>query len=142
MSLLCSCFNFGDSGLNTDGYREDSGSGILINDGSLVGSWEQTYKWDNRGGEFTALWKVVDIKTSDNFIFLEDGRFTSTKNITDCLESSGTYTIEGTSLKLIYNCEPLLTKEVIIDEFFFREKYIVFIQGEGTSNISKFELVK
>jgi len=142
--LLLSIFSCNSlfEGNNRDGYRDGSESGILINGGSLIGRWEETYKWNNGGGEFRSEWNIVDIKYSDNYEFLADGTFTSTKNINDCLGTTGTYLIEGTKLTLKYNCEPGVTKEVLINEFFFREKHIVFIKGEGTSDISKFELIK
>ena len=138
--LFYSCFPFSET--YDEGYRNGSESGILINEGSLVGSWEKTYEWKNVGGESYYTWIPVDVKYSDNYVFLEDGTFTSSKNINNCLESSGTYSVNGTKLQLIYNCEPGITEEVLIDEFFFREKYIVFIQEDDTTNISKFELVK
>ena len=56
--------------------------------------------------------------------------------------TNGTYVIEGVKITLKYICEaqPEIIKEVVIDEFFFRENYIVFIQGNNYGNISKFEL--
>lgn len=127
---------------NYDGYRDGSESGILVNNGSLIGSWEKTYHWNNGGGEFATSWDPVDVKRSDNYEFFDNNTFTSTNDINECLGTSGTYKIENSKLTLTYICEIGITKEVIIDEFFFREKYIVFVKGSGTSNISKFELVK
>ncbi len=129
---------------NSEGYRDGSDSGTLMNEGSLVGTWEETYEWDNAGGEGRASWRPVNIRYSDRYVFLEDGTFTSTNTDDNCIGNKGTYTIEGSKLKLIYLCqtEPETTIEVSFGEFFFREKHIVFIKGNGDSNISKFELVK
>ena len=117
-------------------------TGDLINTGSLIGRWEKTYRWYDAGGERPSFWEPLNINNSDNYVFLENGTFTSTNNISDCLGTNGTYVIEGVKITLKYICEaqPEIIKEVVIDEFFFRENYIVFIQGNNYGNISKFEL--
>lgn len=140
--LLFSCGDFFKT-YNQEGYRDGSDTGTLINNGVLVGKWEETFKWNSFGGESPSEWEPVNINNSDNYEFLDDGTFTSTKNISDCLGTNGTYTIQGQKIILKYICEtqPEITKEVIIDEYFFRENYLVFKQGEGYYNISKFELV-
>lgn len=145
--FFCSCLlrNY-----DTEGYREGSDSGILINDGSLIGSWEETYKWESGGGEFPSSWNPVNINYSDNYVFLEDNTFTSTNSIYECEGSNGTYLIEDKKITLKYICEtdPEKIKEVYIGEFFFREEYLVFIQTNGESGsenfykISKLELKK
>ena len=139
---ICSCSSFFEnSDFNKEGYRDGSESGILINNGSLIGQWEKTFQWDNGGGEFPSEWIPTDIRRSDSYEFFEDKTFVSKNNIFDCTGTSGTYSIISSKLTLTYNCEPGITKEYIIDEFFFRESHMVFIIGTGTSNISKFELV-
>jgi hypothetical protein len=143
ISIFSSCYLFQDEDNNREGYRDGSESGTLINEGSLIGSWEETYKWSH-GDEHPSSWYPANIRYSDHYVFLEGGTFTSTNTISECLGSAGTYTLEGTKIKLKYICQtdPEITKEVVIDEFFFREKHIVFIKGEDYHNISKFELVK
>lgn len=134
---IFSCSSLFDN--NDDGYRDGSNTGPLVNNGSIVGSWTETYEWKNVTGEGFSAWSPLNIRYSDNYIFLEDGTFTSTKNINGCLGTSGTYKINGSKLTLKYVCEPNVTKDVLIDEFFFREKYIVFIKD---TKISKFELAR
>jgi hypothetical protein len=146
LSLYSCGLSFGDE-YDPEGYRDGSNSSIQVNDGSLVGSWEETFTWNTSdpNNEYpSANWSPVNINNSDNYVFLEDGTFTSTNNISDCTGSNGTYLIEGTKITLTYICEtqPGITKEVLIDEFFFRENYIVFIKGDDYKDISKFELVQ
>jgi len=141
--LLFSCGPFFEG---HEDYREGSESGNLINEGSLIGKWEETYQWEN-GGEFSDSWEPVNIRYSDNYIFKEDNTFTSTNKISDCTGSNGTYIIEEKEINLNYICEsqPEIIKEILINEFFFREQYVVFIQKDENGyikNISKFELVK
>ena len=142
--LLSSCGSLFDifETYDRDAYREGLDTGDLINTGSLIGRWEKTYRWYDAGGERPSFWEPVNINNSDNYVFLENGTFTSTNNIFDCLGTNGTYVIEGVKITLKYICEtqPEIIKEVVIDEFFFRENYIVFIQGNNYGNISKFEL--
>ncbi|MDG1397946.1 MAG: hypothetical protein P8P88_06125 [Polaribacter sp.] len=141
--LFSSCLNLDFPDFDRDGYRDGSESGVLTNNGSLIGKWNETYKWSNQEGEFTpSYWEPVNINNSDNYVFLENGIFTSTNNISDCSGTNGTYLVEGRKITLKYVCEtqPEIIKEVVIDEFFFRENYIVFKQGDDNNNISKFEL--
>ena len=141
--LFSSCLNLDFDDHNRDGYRDGSKSGILTNNGSLIGKWNETYKWSNREYEYgSSYWEPVNINNSDNYVFLENGTFTSTNNISDCLGTNGSYLVEGRKITLKYVCEtqPEIIKEVVIDEFFFRENYIVFKQGDDNNNISKFEL--
>ena len=142
--LLSSCGDFFKTYDNQEEFREDFGSGTLINSGSLVGSWEETHTWETYGGESPSSWYPININYSDTYTFVEDGTFTSTNNISDCTGTNGTYIIEGTKITLTYICEtqPDVIKEVLIDEFFFRENYIVFIKGDDYNDISKFELVQ
>jgi len=141
--LFSSCLDLGYGDYNRDGYRDGSESGVLTNSGSLIGKWNETYKWSNQEYENApSFWEPLNINNSDNYVFLENGTFTSTNNISDCLGTNGTYVIEDVKITLKYICEeqPEIIKEVVIDEFFFRENYIVFIQGNNYDNISKFEL--
>ena len=140
--LLSSCGPLFEN-YDRDGYRDGSESGVLINNGSLIGKWNETYKWSNQEYEYaSSFWEPVNINNSDNYVFLENGTFTSTNNISDCLGTNGSYLVEGRKITLKYVCEtqPEIIKEVVIDEFFFRENYIVFKQGDDNNNISKFEL--
>lgn len=142
--LLSSCGNLFERDYDDDEFREGSDLGTLINNGSLIGNWEETYTWvKGEKTEHGPYWSSINVNYSDNYIFLEDGTFTSTNEVSDCLGSNGTYVIEGSKITLKYICEtqPEIIKEVIIDEFFFRENYIVFVQGDDYNNISKFELV-
>lgn len=142
--LLSSCLSLYDDDFNNEEFRDGSNLGPLTNNGSLIGKWEETYYWVKaEKTEHGPYWSSINVNYSDNYIFLEDGTFTSTNDITDCLGSNGTYVVEGTKITLKYICEtqPEIIKEVIIDEFFFRENYIVFVQGDDYNNISKFELV-
>lgn len=141
--IFYSCGSLFDD-YNDDGYRDGSDKGVLVNGGSLIGSWEETYNWSHGGGESPSKWVPVNINYSNNYKFLANGTFTSTNNIQDCTGGNGTYTIEGKKIKLKYTCNtnPKTTKEVVIGEYFFRERYIVFIQGDGYDNISKLEFVK
>jgi hypothetical protein len=146
---LYSCNGFFGDDFDLEGYRDGSLSNIQINDGSLIGNWEETYNWkvDDIDGEHpSAKWSPININNSDNYVFLVDGTFTSTNNILDCLGSNGNYLIEGTKITLTYICEtqPEITKEVIINEFFFTENFIVFIQEheDGTETISRMEFIE
>ena len=145
--IVCCCLLISSCGplfenYDRDSYRDGSESGVLTNNGSLIGKWEKTYKWSDSGGERESYWTPVNINNSDNYVFLENGTFTSTKNISICTGTNGTYLVEGRKITLKYVCEtqPKIIKEVVIDEFFFRENYIVFKQGDDYYNISKFEL--
>ena len=145
LSLFSCILPFDDDDEDKEAYRDGQGSEVLINEGSLVGSWEETHEWRSFRGDYLYWkWDPININYSDNYMFLEDGTFTSTNIIDDCKGTNGTYTIEGSKIILKYICEidPEVTKDILIDEFFFREKHIVFIKGNDTSNISKFELVK
>lgn len=145
MSLPSCSFLFDGDNYNKEGYRDGSGSGSLINKGSIIGSWEQTYRWESFNSDFPSYeWIPTNINYGYNYVFLEDGTFTSTNDIYECTGTNGTYIIEGSKITLKYICEtePEVTKEELIDEFFFRENYIVFIKGDGYDNISKLELVK
>ena len=140
---IFSCDSLFDD-FNENGYRDGQNIGTLINDGSIIGYWEQTHLWNSKG-EHQAIWEPVNVKHSDNYEFFENGTFTSTNNITDCQGSNGTYEVEESKIILTYNCEPNITKEVFIDEFFFTEKHIVFIQNNDDDDdtiISKLELIK
>ncbi|WP_298782585.1 hypothetical protein [uncultured Polaribacter sp.] len=141
--LLSSCSNLFKTYDDQEDFREDSGSGIQINSGSLVGQWQETHTWETFGGEAPSSWSPININYSDTYTFLDDGTFTSNKDITDCASSNGTYLVEEKKIILTYICEtqPIITKEILIDEFFFREDYIVFIEGDYYDNISKFELI-
>ena len=138
--LFSSCGDLFES-YNQQGYRDGSDSGILINDGSLIGSWEETYTWNEGDAEYGSSWYPLNIKNSNNYVFLSDGTFTSTNDISDCLGSNGTYIVEGSKITLKYICEtqPEVIKEVVIKEFFFRENYAVFIYRDS-DKISKIEL--
>ena len=141
--LLSSCGNLFETYDDKEGYRDDLGSGALINDGSLIGQWEQTAIWYYGGGEAPSSWSPVNMNSNETYVFLEDGTFTSTNKISDCTGSNGIYIIEGTQITLTYICEtqPTTTKEILIDEFFFTENYIVLIKGDGFNSVSKFEFV-
>jgi hypothetical protein len=139
-------FHGGDpEAYDLDAYRDGSESGVLTNNGSLIGEWEKTYKWNDGQGESEPYWDPIRIDHLTNYVFLENGTFTH-NNInlsSNCLKANGTYLVEGRKITLKYVCEtqPEIIKEVVIDEFFFRENYIVFKQGDNHYNISKFELV-
>jgi hypothetical protein len=130
---------------NLDAYRDGSDSGVLTNNGSLIGEWEETYEWVSGDGEREPYWDPIYINHRTNYVFLENGTFTQNNRYSgsNCLKANGTYLVEGRKITLKYVCEtqPEIIKEVVIDEFFFRENYIVFKQGDNYYNISKFELV-
>jgi hypothetical protein len=136
---------------NLDAYRDGSDSGVLTNNSSLIGEWEETYEWISGDGEMKPYWDPIYINHRTNYVFLENGTFTQNNRYSgsNCLKASGTYLVEGRKITLKYVCEtqPEIIKEVVIDEFFFRENYIVFkqgdnyYQGDNYNNISKFELV-
>ncbi|TVZ56873.1 hypothetical protein OD91_2174 [Lutibacter sp. Hel_I_33_5] len=142
--LTTSCSSlFNDDNYDPEAYREGSDSGKLINEGSLIGKWEETYNWVDGGGERPSFWKPINLSNSDKYEFLLDSTFTSNINILNCIEIGGNYLIESKKINLKYTCQsqPDVIKEIFIHEYFFREDYIVFIHGSG-NNISKFELVK
>ena len=116
--IFSSCSSlFGD--YNDDGYRDGSDIGTLINGGSLIGNWEETYKWSHGGGEFASKWSVVNVNYSKNYKFLANGTFTSTNNIVDCAGSNGTYVIEGKKIKLKIDREGIpLTFQFLLEDLF------------------------
>lgn len=138
MSLYSCSFFFEDT--NSEGYRNGSGSGPLINEGSLIGNWEQTSRWITLE-HAPSHWEPVNIKTSDSYVFYEDGTFISSNVWNECSSNEGKYTISGKSIILKYVCDtvPETTEEIFIDEFFFTESHAVLIR-KAYSMIYKMEL--
>lgn len=135
---LISCDFFEST--NSEGYRDGSDSGVLVNGGSLVGSWETTHEWQIYEHQ-PSDWIIVNPSYSDSFTFFEDGTFISANVYNGCSSNEGKYYIEGEKIRLVFICESEDTEEVYIDEFFYREEYVVFIE-EAYGKIYKLELVK